>query len=123
MPPPPHLDEDTWATIFYTSGTTGMPKGVTFTQRNLVMHTLALVAETRMEPLSLTEDDVIMSLVPMFHVHSWGIPYVSILMGSKYVLLGRYDWGRILELIGREGVTFSTMVPLDPLHDTHAPQG
>jgi fatty-acyl-CoA synthase len=108
---PPDLDEDTWATIFYTSGTTGMPKGVTFTQRNLVMHTLALVAETRMEPLSLTEDDVIMSLVPMFHVHSWGIPYVSILMGSKYVLPGRYDWGRILELIGREGVTFSTMVP------------
>jgi len=108
---PPDLDENTWATIFYTSGTTGMPKGVTFTQRNLALHTLALVAETKLDPLSLTDQDVIMSLVPMFHVHSWGIPYVSIFMGSKYVLPGRYDFGRILELIGREGVTFSTLVP------------
>ncbi|MGC9189904.1 MAG: AMP-binding protein, partial [Conexivisphaera sp.] len=108
---PPDLDENTWATIFYTSGTTGMPKGVTFTQRDLMLHMLALVAETKLEPLSLTDDDVIMSLVPMFHVHSWGIPYVSVFMGSKYVLPGRYDFGRILELVKNERITFSTMVP------------
>jgi fatty-acyl-CoA synthase len=107
----PDLDENTVSTIFYTSGTTGMPKGVTFTQRNLVMHTLALQEGLTIPPLNLTNQDVFMTLVPMFHVHSWGIPYLAFLAGYKYVLPGRYEVPTMLSLIKSEKVTFSAMVP------------
>jgi len=107
----PDLNERTTATIFYTSGTTGMPKGVTFTHRDLVLHTLVLSVVTRYPPLDLTEKDNFMILVPMFHVHQWGMPYSCILGGNKYILPGRYEVGTILELIKREKVTYSAMVP------------
>ncbi|MEM0447170.1 MAG: long-chain fatty acid--CoA ligase, partial [Thermoplasmata archaeon] len=107
----PDLDENTRATIFYTSGTTGLPKGVTFSQRNLVLHAAALAMAVHIEPLYATDKDVFMSLVPMFHVHSWGLPYTTILTGNKYVLPGRYDVKKILELIKNEHVTLSLMVP------------
>jgi len=93
----PDLDENTTATIFYTSGTTGFPKGVTFTQRNLVMHTMALANGVQFSPISVGRSDNFMILVPMFHVHSWGIPYMGLLNGNKYVLPGRYEVGTILE--------------------------
>jgi len=108
---PPDVDENSQATVFYTSGTTGMPKGVTFTQRNLFLHTLSLVAFMKYPPLSLTDKDVFMSLVPMFHVHSWGMPYVALLNGNKYVLPGKYEPTVLLNMLKNEGVTFSTMVP------------
>ncbi|MGC8664011.1 MAG: AMP-binding protein, partial [Thermoplasmata archaeon] len=108
---PPDIDENSQATIFYTSGTTGMPKGVTFTHRNLFLHTLSLVAFMKYPPLSLTDKDVFMSLVPMFHVHSWGMPYVALLNGNKYVLPGKYEPTVLLNLLKNERVTFSTMVP------------
>jgi len=107
----PDLDENTTATIFYTSGTTGFPKGVTFTHRKLVMHTLALSNAVQYPPLNLTRDHTFMILVPMFHVHSWGIPFSAILNGNKYVLPGRYEVGTILELLKNENVKFSAMVP------------
>ncbi|MGC8497195.1 MAG: fatty acid--CoA ligase [Thermoplasmata archaeon] len=107
----PDLNEDTIATIFYTSGTTGLPKGVTFSHRNLVLHAEALAMAVHMEPLYVTDKDVFMSLVPMFHVHSWGLPYVTIITGNKYVLPGRYDVKTILELIKNEHVTLTLMVP------------
>ncbi len=107
----PDIEEDTQATIFYTSGTTGLPKGVTFSHRNLVMHATALAMAVHKEPLYVTDKDVFMSLVPMFHVHSWGLPYVTMTTGNKYVLPGRYDVKKILEMIKNEHVSLSLMVP------------
>ncbi len=107
----PDIDENSIATIFYTSGTTGLPKGVTFTHRKLVLHAMALAVGLSYSPLNINEKDVFMGLVPMFHVHSWGVPYLTIMTGHKYVLPGRYDVKKILELIKNEKVTFSHMVP------------
>jgi fatty-acyl-CoA synthase len=109
----PELDENTQATIFYTSGTTGMPKGVWFTHRQIVLHTIGsllglsgALPQNRLDP-----KDVVLPLVPFFHVHSWGIPYGVAMNGQKIVLAGRYDYTTILDLISREKVTFSDMVP------------
>jgi len=109
----PELDENTQATIFYTSGTTGMPKGVWFTHRQIVLHTLSsLVGLSSSTPLNrIDPSDVVLPLVPFFHVHCWGIPYAVAMNGQKLVLAGRYDYGNILELVDREKVTFSDMVP------------
>ena len=105
------IDENTRATIFYTSGTTGFPKGVTFTHRNLFLHTLALANGIQFSPISVGRSDNFMILVPMFHVHSWGIPYMGLLNGNKYVLPGKYEVGVILDLLKRERIGFSAMVP------------
>ncbi|RLG51692.1 MAG: fatty acid--CoA ligase [Thermoproteota archaeon] len=110
----PDLPEDTDATIFYTTGTTGMPKGVIFTHRQIVLHTFAIALSLSgfyPSPVTITSRDVLMPLVPFFHVHSWGLPYAATLGGCKMVLLGRYDPGLALEMIAKEGVTFSHMVP------------
>ena len=107
----PQISENDMATLFYTSGTTGEPKGVWFTHRKLVLHALGVALVGIRPPLSLGPNDVYMILVPMFHVHSWGYPYVSLLAGVKYVLPGRYDYGLILRLMDKEGVTYSAMVP------------
>jgi fatty-acyl-CoA synthase len=107
----PDLDENTTATLFYTSGTTGFPKGVMFTHRQLVLHTMALGTALAAPPLSVTSEDVVLPMVPFFHVHGWGIPYLAAMSGQKIVLAGRYDPGNILNLIDKEKVTFSHMVP------------
>ena len=107
----PEVSEDRMATIFYTSGTTGMPKGVTFTQEQIVLHAMSLQMAAMGQPLHNSENDVTMPLVPMFHVHCWGLPYNALLAGMKYVLPGRYDFPAILETIEREKVTFTASVP------------
>ena len=109
----PDFDENTWATLFYTTGTTGLPKGVWFTHRQIVLHTLSLIIHLSALPAesNLVTTDVIMPMVPFFHVHSWGIPYVAALLGMKMVLLGRYEPELIFELMRKEGVTVSHMVP------------
>jgi len=109
----PDFDEHTRATTFYTTGTTGLPKGVYFSHRQLVLHTLGVVAALG-TPLSqgrLHRQDVYMPITPMFHVHAWGLPYAATLMGVKQVYPGRYVPDHLLELIGRERVTFSHCVP------------
>lgn len=108
----PDLAEDTRATIFYTTGTTGQPKGVYYSHRQLVMHTLAASAALcGRRQGGIDRDDVYMPLTPMFHVHAWGMPYLATLLGVKQVYPGRYDPDPLLKLISREGVTFSHCVP------------
>ncbi len=107
----PDLDENTIATMFYTSGTTGFPKGVWFAHRQLILHTLALAAGLSAPPLSVTASDVVLPMVPFFHVHGWGIPYLAGLLGQKIVLAGKYDPASILTMMEKERVTFSNMVP------------
>ncbi len=109
----PDLDENSKATTFYTTGTTGNPKGVYFTHRQLVLHTLsvALVCGTYHTIGRFRSNDVYMPLTPMFHVHAWGIPYVSTLLGVKQVYPGQYKPEKILNLIKKEKVTFSHCVP------------
>ena len=109
----PDFDENAQATVFYTTGTTGLPKGVYFSHRQLVLHTLGLatcvgsaVAHGR-----LHREDVYMPMTPMFHVHAWGFPYVATLLGIKQVYPGRYLPGSLLQLIAAEKVTFSHCVP------------
>ncbi|MEX3896200.1 fatty acid--CoA ligase [Paraburkholderia sp. BR10954] len=108
----PDFDENTRATTFYTTGTTGLPKGVYFSHRQLVLHTLTLMAALA-SPVSgqrFHRGDVYMPLTPMFHVHAWGMPYIATVMGVKQVYPGRYMPDRLLHLVRDEGVTFSHCV-------------
>ena len=109
----PDFDENTRATTFYTTGTTGLPKGVFFSHRQLVLHTLAALGGLA-SPASqgrLHRDDVYMPITPMFHVHAWGMPYVATMLGLRQVYPGRYSPDGLLALVKREGVTFSHCVP------------
>lgn len=107
------FDEKAVATIFHTTGTTGLPKAVSFSHRQLVLHTLAVAAHLANLPdnQSFRRDDVYMPITPMFHVHAWGMPYVATMLGVKQVYPGRYVPSKLLELKEKEGVTFSHGVP------------
>ena len=109
----PVLDEWTRATTFYTTGTTGDPKGVWYTHRQLVLHTLGALGAIASGGghARLHRDDVYMPITPMFHVHGWGMPFVATLLAIKQVYPGRYEPEALLRLIEREGVTFSHCVP------------
>lgn len=109
----PDLDENLKATTFYTTGTTGDPKGVYFSQRQLMLHTLvvALTKGCYHTLARFRSNDVYMPLTPMFHVHAWGFPYVATLLGAKQVYPGRYEPEKLLRLIEKENVTFSHCVP------------
>ncbi len=109
----PDFDENAQATTFYTTGTTGNPKGVYFSHRQLVLHTLgvasALGGANRQGHIH--REDVYMPMTPMFHVHAWGFPYLATMMGVKQVYPGRYQPDVICRLIADEGVSFSHCVP------------
>ncbi len=109
----PDFDENSRATTFYTTGTTGSPKGVYFSHRQLVLHTLAGLAAlgTASSQGRFHREDVYMPITPMFHVHAWGIPYMATTMGLKQVYPGRYSPDVLLGAIKKEKVTFSHCVP------------
>ncbi|MBI5568583.1 MAG: fatty acid--CoA ligase [Desulfomonile tiedjei] len=109
----PEFGEEAMATTFYTTGTTGDPKGVYFSHRQLVLHTLSVGLATAglTAPGRFQSGDVYMPFTPMFHVHAWGFPYVATLLAAKQVYPGKYDPETILRLIRREKVTFSHGVP------------
>jgi fatty-acyl-CoA synthase len=108
----PDLDENTRATTFYSTGTTGLPKGVYFSHRQLVLHTLSTLATIASSSQGrFAREDVYMPLTPMFHVHAWGIPYVATMLGVKQVYPGKYVPEVLVRLLATEGVTFSHCVP------------
>ena len=109
----PDFDENTRATTFYTTGTTGLPKGVYFSHRQLVLHTLTTTAALA-APASqgrFHRDSVYMPITPMFHVHAWGVPYVATFLGTKQVYPGKYVPAMLLKLLTTHKVTFSHCVP------------
>ncbi|NOY12395.1 MAG: fatty acid--CoA ligase [Deltaproteobacteria bacterium] len=107
------LDENTRATTFYTTGTTGLPKGVYFSHRQLVLHTLGVLAAmgTPAGQGRFHQKDVYMPITPMFHVHAWGFPYVATALGIKQVYPGKYAPELLLNLLEKEQVTLSHCVP------------
>ena len=109
----PDFDENTRATTFYTTGTTGNPKAVAYSHRQLVLHTMGILAN--FGPMSANNRfhnrDVYMPITPMFHVHGWGFPYAATMLGLKQIYPNRYVPSRILALICEHKVTFSHCVP------------
>ncbi len=111
--PFPDFDENACATVFHTTGTTGRPKAVHFSHRQIVLHSLAVLVEYGLTPKHgrFHRDDVYMPMTPMFHVHAWGAPYTTTLSGCKLVFPGRYSPEIFLRLIESEGVTWTHCVP------------
>ena len=109
----PDFDENTIATTFYTSGTTGNPKGVFFSHRQIVLHTLGEAASLGMLPnkQGVGYGDVYMPMTPMFHVHAWGFPFTATMIGLKQVYPGRYAPDTLLDLILNEKVSITHCVP------------
>ena len=107
------FDENSRATTFYTTGTTGEPKAVAYSHRQLVLHTMGVLAGFGPVETSnrLHRGDVYMPITPMFHVHAWGFPYAATLLGIKQIYPGRYIAANLLRLIAEEGATFTHCVP------------
>ncbi len=102
-------DENTAAAMCYTSGTTGQPKGVLYSHRSIVLHSM-LSAFT--DGLAISETDVVLPVVPMFHVNAWGLPFTCTMLGCTQVFPGPHlDPASLLELYEKEEVTISAGVP------------
>jgi fatty-acyl-CoA synthase len=105
----PDLDERRAAAMCYTSGTTGRPKGVVYSHRALVLHSMTSALP---DQLGVSSRDTILPVVPMFHANAWGLPYAAALAGAALVLPGpRLDPVSVLDLLAQEKVTMSAGVP------------
>ncbi len=106
----PSLDENAACSLCYTSGTTGSPKGVMYSHRSTVLHSYAVALP---DLFSLSVNDAVLPVVPMFHVNAWGMPYAVPMVGAKLVLPGPKmgDGAAIGDLIAGEGVTLAAGVP------------
>ncbi|HET9719736.1 MAG TPA: long-chain fatty acid--CoA ligase, partial [Solirubrobacteraceae bacterium] len=119
----PDVEEDSAAAMCYTSGTTGRPKGVVYSHRSTVLHTLLT---NQADANALRERDSVMPVVPMFHANAWGLPYAAAIAGSRLVMPGpKMDPASLARLISEEKVTMTAAVPtiwqglalLDPAPD------
>jgi acyl-CoA synthetase (AMP-forming)/AMP-acid ligase II len=107
----PELNEGEAAAMCYTSGTTGRPKGVLYSHRSTVLHALGVAAGNPMG-LGISEQDVILPVVPMFHANAWGYPYLATAIGAKLVYPGPFlDPETLLDDFVEEGVTWTAGVP------------
>ncbi|CUH86594.1 Long-chain-fatty-acid--CoA ligase [Phaeobacter sp. CECT 5382] len=105
----PELDENMPSSLCYTSGTTGNPKGVQYTHRTTVLHSLG---GNQPDGLAISARDTVMAVVPMFHVNAWGVPYIAAGVGAKLVLPGpNLDGESLVKLIDGEEVTLALGVP------------
>ena len=105
----PPLDENDGAAMCYTSGTTGNSKGVIYSHRALVLHSLA---EAGVDSFAVSHHDTVLPVAPMFHANAWGLPYTCVMTGARLILPGpNVDAESILDLIGQEGVTIACGVP------------
>jgi fatty-acyl-CoA synthase len=105
----PELSEDEAAVMCFTSATTGKPKGVVYSHRALVLHS---IVSAMPDAFGISGHDVVMPVVPMFHVNAWGLPYTAAIVGAGLVLPGPHlDAASLLELIESEKVTFTAGVP------------
>jgi len=107
--PPADPDENAAAAMGYTSGTTGSPKGVVYSHRAMVLHSLACALP---DVFALGENDIVLAAIPMFHANAWGLPYTAALVGAVQVLpRNAFDASTLLELLTGERVTFTAGVP------------
>lgn len=102
----PDIDENAIAELFYTSGTTGFPKGVAMTHRELYLH--SLYAEIG---LQFTEDDVVLHVVPLFHVNGWGTPHFLTMIGGQHVMLRKFEPLALIQAVERYKITRILAVP------------
>ncbi|HXB22359.1 MAG TPA: long-chain fatty acid--CoA ligase [Candidatus Solibacter sp.] len=120
----PELTEHDGASMCFTSGTTGNPKGVLYSHRSMILHSFA---ETMADSTALSRHDVLMVLSSMFHVNGWGLPYTGAMVGAKMVFPGQYlDPESILNLIEQEQVTITCGVPtiwMSVLHELESHKG
>ncbi|MBW2060741.1 MAG: long-chain-fatty-acid--CoA ligase [Deltaproteobacteria bacterium] len=111
----PFLDEDNYATLCYTTGTTGLPKGVMFTHRQLYLQALHVIAaysfSTDPANIMLGEASVPMLITPFFHAHGWGAPFMFVFGANKLVLPGTFTVEGFCELVQKEKVTSAAVVP------------
>jgi fatty-acyl-CoA synthase len=107
----PDISENSRAALCYTSGTTGNPKGVVFSHRELVMHAIAVCIQWGVfPPLNFQAGQTYMPLTPLFHVQGWGVPYFAFMMGCRYILPGKYEPDKLLRWIHEEKVDVSHCV-------------